>query len=69
MLFFIVVGDIHGQYYDFVKLLEVGGDPDTTQYVYLYGELYQGVFVGISFLETMLTGGPFLLRFYFCFFL
>jgi len=28
-----VVGDIHGQYYDFVKMLDVGGDPENTKYV------------------------------------
>jgi serine/threonine-protein phosphatase 2B catalytic subunit len=31
-----VVGDIHGQYYDFVKLLDVGGDPTTTQTQYIF---------------------------------
>lgn len=31
-----VVGDIHGQYYDFVKLLDVGGDPLTTQTQYIF---------------------------------
>ena len=31
-----VVGDIHGQYYDFIKLLDVGGDPLTTQTQYIF---------------------------------
>jgi len=30
-----VVGDLHGQYYDFVKMLEVGGSPGETQYIFL----------------------------------
>lgn len=30
-----VVGDVHGQYYDFVKMLEVGGPPGETQYIFL----------------------------------
>lgn len=50
----VIVGDLHGQFYDLVHMLEKAGDPSEINYLFLGDYVDRGIF-GMEVVFTLLA--------------
>jgi len=50
----VIVGDLHGQFYDLVHMLEKAGDPQDINYLFLGDYVDRGIY-GLEVVLTLLA--------------